>query len=91
MYSHLRAKLLKGKPKQLSEKQIYLGGFIAGHDTLDSGLMKAWNLEYSKWKYTRFSLFSRDSRKARAVLLTEVVFDYKQTLSSALTQPGPVR
>ena len=90
LYSPLRAKLLKRKPKQLSEKQMHLAGFTAEHDTLDPGIMKAWNVEYSKWKYRRFSIFSRDSRRAREILLTEVVFDYKQTLSSALTQQDSV-
>lgn len=92
MYAPMRAKLLKRKPKQLSEKQMYLAGFTAEHDTPDRGIMNAWNDKYSNWKYSRFSLFSRDRRRAREILLTEVVFDYKQTLSSALApqnKPSP--
>jgi len=90
IYSPIRAKLLKGKPKQLSEKHIYLGGFIAERDTVDLRAMAAWNAEYSKWKYKRFSNFARDRRTARKILLTEVVFDYKQTLSSAFIQQDSV-
>jgi hypothetical protein len=70
-YLEVRARLLRRKPRprSLAEKHICLAGFGSGYKTLDAGVLKAWNQEFPKWKYSTFKNFSRDTRMARYRLL----------------------
>jgi len=78
-YAKLRAKLLGRKPRQLSEKHLRLAGFTAAkYGELDHNVMETWNRNFPTWRYRRFSIFSRDARRAVDRLLNQPTLDSSQ-------------
>ena len=70
-YASIRAKLLSRNPRSQSLKHLQLAVFAVKHPVLDQEAMVEWGAQFPRWKYTRFSLFARDARTARARLLHE--------------------
>lgn len=70
-YGRIRAQLLGRKPRAQSEKHLQLAVFAVKHHILDKDAMAQWSARFPEWKYTRFSLFSRDAQIARERLLHE--------------------
>jgi hypothetical protein len=81
LYRKARASHLRRKPRSLSDKHMLLAAYLADHNQLDHKLMAEWNRQHPKWQYRRFSLFSRDARRARHVILHDLILDYSKTMA----------
>ena len=81
LYRKTRATHLRRKPRSLSDKHMLLAAYLADHSPLDGKLMAEWNRQHPKWQYRRFSLFSRDARRARHVILHDLILDYSKTMA----------
>jgi hypothetical protein len=57
---------------------MLLAAYLTDHPQLDPELMAEWNRQNPKWRYKRFSLFSRDARQARHALLHDLILDYSK-------------
>ena len=68
-YEKIRATVLKGRARALTEKHMHLAAYCASLFPLDRSHMIEWNKVYPKWHYVRFSIFNRDALTARARLL----------------------
>jgi len=81
LYRKARATHLRRKPRSLSDKHMLLAAYLADHKQLDGNLMAEWNRQHPKWQYKRFSPFSRDARRARHVLLHDLILDYSKSMA----------
>jgi hypothetical protein len=79
LYAKTRGKYLR-QLRGLGEKHLRLAGFASECEELSRGMMDEWNRRYPNWRYRRYSLFTRDMRKATTRLLTGSSLDSRSVL-----------
>ena len=64
-YGRIRAQILSGKTKSLSEKHTRLAIHALKHASLDRSSFQSWNTQYPKWAYARPNRFKKEAQTSQ--------------------------
>ena len=64
-YGRIRAQILSGKTKSLSEKHTRLAIHALKHTSLDRSSFQSWNTQYPKWAYARPNRFKKEAQTSQ--------------------------
>jgi hypothetical protein len=65
MYGRIRAQVLSGKTKGLSEKHSRLAIYALLHPSLERSSLQSWNVEYPQWGYARLNRFKKEAQASQ--------------------------